>query len=68
VCVRSNGASPKAPRSRGGFFIQTIKMQLRHEGVQKGTPWNVFWLADLSIHRGRWKGVPNANAFQAKRF
>jgi hypothetical protein len=56
------------PVLAGAFSFRRIKVELRHEGVQKGTPWNVFWLADLSIHRGRWKGVPNANAFQAKRF
>ena len=68
VCACGQTALAQKPPALAGAFSLRIQMELRHEGVQKGTPWNVFWLADLFIHRGRWKGVPNANAFQAKRF
>ncbi len=36
VCVRSNGASQKAPRSRGGLFIQTYKNAAAPRRCSKG--------------------------------
>ena len=43
VCACGQTAlAKKPPALAGAFSFRRIKMQLRHEGVQKGTPWNVF--------------------------